>query len=80
MIQLQLLGLLLLHHQYSDRPLLAPDDALKIEMPIMFSQSHHIDVEEDLLLQLQRLQPHRDSRLDDCPLNDIYSRANLLIL
>ena len=46
-------------------------------MSITFSQNHQTDIEEDLLFQLLHLHlhQHRDSRLDNYLLNDIYSRA-----
>ena len=57
----------------------------EIRDAIIFSQSHHIDVEGDLLLLLYLLNHlhHRRrhvSRLDDSLLTDIYLRVNLLIL
>src|SRR5205814_1081554 len=59
------------HSKYNHRSLPARDAVLKLEMPIIFSQNHQTDVEEDLWLQLQPLHQHYDSRLDDYPLSDI---------
>jgi len=73
---------LLSYNKHNRLWLLARDVALKLEMPIMFSLSHLIDIEEDPQLQYQWLhrRRRRASRLDDSLLNDIYLRVNLLIL
>ena len=68
------------HSKYNPRSLLAHVAALKLEIPIIFSQIHQIDVEEDLRLQLQPLLHHHHSQLDGYPLDDIYLRVNPLIL
>jgi len=71
--------LLLQQNKHYHLLLQEPNAVQKSTMPTTFSQNHRTDVEEDPLLQFQRLHRHRD-RIDDCQFNDIYSRVNLLIL